>query len=99
LGKKIIKTDNPQTYNEWKVAAHKNHNIWLRLLSLYPNKGQKTKFRKTEGQWHCTITLKTQHWPRKSDGVVPMVVDPLGWINHTLTEKEMTTMMKEGRCF
>ena len=28
-----------------------------------------------------------------------MVVDPLGWINHTLTEEEKTTMMKEGRCF
>ena len=28
-----------------------------------------------------------------------MVVDPLGWINRTLTEEEKTTMMKEGRCF
>ena len=28
-----------------------------------------------------------------------MVVDPLGWINCTLTEEEKTTMMKEGRCF
>jgi hypothetical protein len=99
LGKEIIKTDNPQTYNEWEVAAHKNHNIWLRLRSLYPSKGQKTKFGKTEGQWHHTFTPKTQHQPKKSDGVVSMVVDPPGWINCTLTEEEKTTMMKEGRCF
>ena len=28
-----------------------------------------------------------------------MMVDPPGWINHTLTEEEKTMMMKEGRCF
>ena len=28
-----------------------------------------------------------------------MVVDPLGWINCTLTEEEKTTLIKKGRCF
>jgi hypothetical protein len=99
LAKEIIRTDNPQTYNEWEVAAHKNHDIWLRLSSLYPNKGQKTKFGKTEGQWHRTFAPKSQTQPKRSDGVIPMQVDPPGWINHTLTEEEKTNLMKEGRCF
>src|SRR6202789_1258755 len=96
LGKEIIRTDNPQTYNEWEVAAHKNHDIWLKLTSLYPKKNEKTKFGKTESQWRCTFPPKTQHQPKRSDGVVPMDVDR---INRTLTEEQKTTMIKEGRCF
>jgi hypothetical protein len=99
LAKEIIKSDNPQTYNEWEVAAHKHHDIWMRLSSLYPSKGQKTKFGKTEGQWRRTFAPKPQTMPKKSDGVVPMQVDPPGWINHTLTNEEKTHLMKEGRCF
>jgi hypothetical protein len=99
LAKEIIKSDNPQTYNKWEVAAHKHHNIWMRLSSLYPSKGQKTKFGKTEGQWCRTFSPKSQMPPKRSDGVVPMQVDPPGWINRTLTEEEKTNLMKEGRCF
>ena len=42
---------------------------------------------------------KGQSHGKGSGGAVPMVIDPPGWINRTLTEEEKTTMMKEGRCF
>jgi Zinc knuckle len=50
-------------------------------------------------EWHHSFKPKGQSHGKGSGGVVPMVVNPLGWINHTLTEEEKTTMMKEGRCF
>jgi hypothetical protein len=57
------------------------------------------KFGKTESEWLRTFRPKGQPHGKGSGGAVPMVVDPLGWINRTLTEEEKTTMLKEGRCF
>ena len=79
--------------------AHAEHNVWLRLSSLYPKKPEKTKFGRTKSKWHHSFKPKEQSHGKGSRGAVPMVVDPLGWINCTLTEEEKTTMMKEGRCF
>ena len=79
--------------------AHAEHNVRLRLSSLYPKKQEKMKFGRTESEWHRSFKPKGQSHGKGSSGTVPMVVDPPGWINHTLTEEEKTTMMKEGRCF
>ena len=57
------------------------------------------RFGKTKSEWCRSFKPKGQSHGKGSGGVVPMVVDPPGWINHTLTEEEKTTMMKEGRCF
>ena len=57
------------------------------------------KFGRTESKWCRSFKPKGQSHGRGSGGAVPIVVDPLGWINCTLTEEEKTTMMKEGRCF
>ena len=75
------------------------HNVGLRLSSLYPKKQEKTKFGKTESEWRRSFKPKGQPHGKGSGGAVPMVIDPPGWINCTLTEEEKTTMMKEGRCF
>ena len=79
--------------------THSEHNVWLRLSSLYPKKQEKTRFGKTESEWRRSFKPKGQSHSKGSGGAVPMVVDPPGWINRTLMEEEKTTMMKEGRCF
>jgi hypothetical protein len=99
LGKNVISKHNPQTWHKWENMTHTEHNVWLRLSSLYPKKQEKTKFGKTESEWRRSFKPKGQSHGKGSRGAVPMMVDPLGWINRTLTEEEKTTMLKEGRCF
>ena len=99
MGKNIISKHNPQTWHEWENMVHAEHDIWLRLSSLYPKKQEKTKFGRTESKWHRSFKPKGQSHGKGSSGMVPMVVNPLGWINCTLTEEEKAMMMKEERCF
>jgi hypothetical protein len=99
LGKNVISKHNPQTWHEWENMMHSEHDVWLRLSSLYPKKQEKTRFGKTESKWCRSFKPKGQSHGKGSGGAVPMVVNPPGWINRTLTEEEKTTMMKEGRCF
>ena len=99
LGKNVITKHNPQSWNEWDTMTRAEHDVWLKLSSLYPKKQEKMKFGKTESEWCRSFKPKGQPHGKGSGGAVPMVVDPPGWINRTLTEEEKTTMLKEGRCF
>ena len=77
LGKTIISKHNPQTWHEWENMAHTEHNLWLRLNSLYPQKPEKTKFERSEGEWQCIFKPKGPSQGKGSGGAVPIVVDPL----------------------
>jgi hypothetical protein len=100
LGKEIIRRENPQTWNEWERAAHNEHDVWLKLKSLYPSftpKKEKSHFGRTEGEWHCTFKGKG-HYTHPNNRTVPMNTS-IDRINRTMTDDEKTRMMKEGRCF
>ena len=58
LRKNVISKHNPQTWNEWETMTHAEHDVWLRLSSLYPKKPEKTKFGKTEGKWRRSFKAK-----------------------------------------
>jgi predicted nucleic acid-binding Zn-ribbon protein len=100
LGKEIIRRENPQMWNEWERAAHNEHDVWLKLKSLYPSftpKKEKFHFGRTEGEWHCTFKGKG-HYTHPNNRMVPMDTS-VDCINRTMTDDEKTRMIREGRCF
>ena len=54
------------------------HDVWLRLSSLYPKKQEKTKFGKTESEWCHSFKPRGQSHGKGSGGAVPMMVDSPG---------------------
>ena len=59
LGKNVITKHNPQTWHKWENMTHSEHDIWLRLSSLYPKKQEKRKFGKTESEWRRSLDRKS----------------------------------------
>ena len=78
LGKNVISKHNPQTWHKWENMTHSEHDVWLRLSSLYLKKQEKTKFGKTKSEWCRSFKPKGQSHGKGSGGTVPMVVDPPG---------------------
>ena len=91
----ILKRDDvPETYEEWKRAAKKEHAKWALIKSSGLLRGGKTTGR--QDRWKAALTGKGGSQAKTKD---PDAMDVDNVRLNKLTDEERRKLMTEGRCF
>jgi hypothetical protein len=110
LAEAVIDIDTPNTFEEWKIAAQKQHRSWMRKQALRnifapsqprnnPGTGSSNSNSGNRGGWR---------WPRTDTGTGtrprlpprdPNAMDTSAVARKAITEAEKQKCRQEGRCF
>jgi len=98
LARTCVKMDTPDTWEEWKLSAHKRQDVylhWRQILGVSNDKKDQSSSKKKDLSKWC------QGFNSKCTDCDPNAMDmtPGCTCAHRMTTDERTCLMNEGKCF
>jgi hypothetical protein len=106
LAEAVIDIDTPNTFEEWKTAAQKQHRSWMRKQALRNNFAPSQPRNDPSTGSNSNANRGGWRWPRADTGTRPRLpprdpnaMDTSAVARKATTEAEKQRSRQEGRCF